>query len=140
MTANLEKERAALRRLADALAEDILRSKDDEALASAAEIYGDPTRVAVDTRRLLEEAASVLGKERLREARAALESLSKKQGRVVHLDPVEARRRLSEVLASDPDTARKLTMAARNGRDLSDSDIVGMVEDLMALGILPYPD
>jgi hypothetical protein len=140
MTVMGENERAALRRLADALAEDILKATDEEVLAEVVELYGDPVKVAAETRRALGEAVAASGKEKLRAARAAVNSLNTRQLKAVRLSPVEARRCLAEVLAGDPDTSRKLTLAARKGPELSDEDVIGMVDDLMALGVLPYPD
>jgi hypothetical protein len=49
------------------------------------------------------------------------------------------RERLRRVLAScPPDT--KLTLAARNEDDLSDADVLGMLQDLEELGIIVPSD
>jgi hypothetical protein len=57
---------------------------------------------------------------------------------VTPFDPAKARLRLARIVANDdPETARKLTLAARKGEGLSDEDVRGMLEDMEELGILP---
>ena len=53
---------------------------------------------------------------------------------MTRLDLVVARRRLERLLAQDPETAQKLTLAARKGQSLSDDDVLGMLADLKELG------
>jgi len=45
-------------------------------------------------------------------------------------------------MARDPETAQKLTLAARKGDSasaFSDEEVRGMLEDLQELGVLPTP-
>lgn len=131
--------RAALGRLADALVEDILNASDEEMLAEARHDHADPDAVVAAMRVQFEKAVLAAGKARLDAARAAVAGL-RPAGAVTRLDPAEARQRLERAMTQDPETARKLTLAARKGEGLSDSDVTGMLEDLAELGLIPGPD
>ena len=87
MTTNSNDARDALRRLADALAEDVLNAPDSEILEDAAEIYGDPEKLAADMLKLFEQTASEQGKERLAAARAAVAADRRRPAPVVRLPP-----------------------------------------------------
>lgn len=139
MTGN-KSAREALRRLADELVQDILAANDEELLAEAAEDNEDPAKVASAMRQLFEDAESASGKARLAAARAAVDADRQRSGKVLKLDPAEARRRLALALQDNPDTAKKLTLAARKGEDLSDDDVRAILEDLEELGIFPRSD
>src|SRR5579862_4701310 len=115
MTGKPNDARDALRRLADALAEDILGAPDDEVLRDAFEIYGDTDKLAADMLRLFEKTASEQGKARLAAARPAITGARRRPAQQRRLDPADARRRLQQAIAADPETAKKLTMAARKG-------------------------
>ena len=135
MTTNSNDARDALKRLADALAEDVLSAPDGEILEDAAEIYGDPEKLAADMLKLFEQTASEQGKERLAAARLAVAADRRRPSAVVRLPPAVARRRLQQLIAADPETARKLTAAARKGERLSDDDVQSMLEDFEELGV-----
>ena len=135
MTTNSNDARDALKRLADALAEDVLSAPDGEILEDAAEIYGDPEKLAADMLKLFEQTASEQGKERLAAARLAVAADRRRPAAVVRLPPAVARRRLQQLIAADPETARKLTAAARKGERLSDDDVQSMLEDFEELGV-----
>jgi hypothetical protein len=140
MTGNPKDAHEALRRLADALTDDILNAPDKEVLEDAAELYGDPDKLAADMLRLFEQTASEQGKARLAAARAAIAADQRRPARAVRLDPAEARRRLQQLIAADPETARKLTLAARKGEGLSDDDVYSMLEDFEELGAIRPSD
>lgn len=140
MTGDPKDARDALRRLADALAEDILNAPDEQVLADAAEIYGDTDKLAADMLRLFEQTASEQSKAKLAAARAAIAADRRRPARAARLDPAEARRRLQRLLSADPETARKLTLAAHKGEALSDDDVYSMLEDFEDLGVSPPPD
>jgi hypothetical protein len=136
MTANSNDAQDALRRLADALAEDVLSAPDSEILEEAAEIYGDPAKLAADLLKLFEQTTNEQGRERLAAAREAVVADLRRPAPVVRLLPAEARRRLQQLIAADPETARKLTAAARKGEGLSDDDVQSMLEDFVELGVI----
>jgi hypothetical protein len=139
MTGNPKDARDALRRLADALAEDVLGAPDQRVLEDAAEIYGDIDKLAADMLRLFEQTASEQEKARLAAARTAIAADRRGPARQARLDPAEARR-LQQVIAADPETARKLTLAARKGEGPSDDDVYSMLEDFEELGVIPLTD
>ena len=72
MSGNPDDAREALRRLADALAEDVLNASDQQVLEDAAEIYCDPDKLAADMLLLFEQTAGEQGRARLAAARAAI--------------------------------------------------------------------
>ena len=135
-----ETQREALLRLADAMADDVLKVSDAELLAEAAEDGEDPQALAAAMRRHFDQIESETGKARMAAARAALNAQQLRPEAISQLDPANARRRLQQALAQSPETARKLTLAARKGEDLSDDDVLAILEDLADLGILPPHD
>ena len=139
MTADTRKERAALDRLADLLAEDILRTPDAEILAEFKATYGDPAKNATDMRALFEKTVLAANKSRLRAAQAAVAAAQIPASAAPTIDIADARERLRRILASGNSSA-KLTLAARNESELSDADVLGTLEDLQELGALPPDD
>jgi hypothetical protein len=121
--------RDALIRLADALAEDVLNASDEEILAEAREDKVDVESVAIARRSEFESLAAAIAKRRLAEAKAAV-AAHRSPATITRLDPGVARRRLERLIAQDPETAQKLTLAARKGQSLSDEDELGILADL----------
>lgn len=132
--------RDALDRLADALVDDILNMSDEDILAEFHEGHGDPEQHAAQMRALFEKAILAANKQRLLEAQAGvaadrpLTSTSTSP-----IDIAEARQRLRATL-ENPNASAKLTLAARKESELSDADILGMLDDLRELGALPSGD
>jgi len=125
--------RDALIRLATALAEDVLRASESEILAEARENKIDVESVASARRTQFGSIAATIARRRLTEAKAAV-AAQRRPATVTRLDLVAARRQLERLLAQDPETAQKLTMAARRGQSLSDDDVLDMLADLKELG------
>ena len=138
MTGNARRD--ALRRLADELVADILAATDIDLLAEAAEDQEDPEKIAAEMRRLFERAQAEIGKEKMAAARAVVDADRQGSATVLKLDPAEARRRLALALESNPETVKKLTLAARKGERLSDNDVHAVLEALLQLGIFPRSD
>ena len=87
-------------------------------------------------RALFEKSVLIANKDRLRAAQAGLAASragSPDVSSVVSME--DARKRLRRALASCPPEV-KLTLAARNQAELSDADVLGMLEDLEELGIV----
>jgi hypothetical protein len=126
-------------RLADALVEDILNTPDDEVLAEFADLNGDSRKNSDAVKTLFERSVLKVRKARLHaaQARAASDRISSPTHKVTHIE--NARDRLRRVLASCPPHVR-LTLAARNEDELSDSDVLGMLLDLEELGIVGPDD
>lgn len=143
MTAPENKRREELDRLEDALVEDIFAASDQSILAEARQDGTDPEAVAAATRALFEKAVAARGKARLAAAKAAAVADRRRPAAVIPFDPAAARRLLERAMARDPETAQKLTLAARKGKSasaLSDEEVHGMLEDFQELGALPPPD
>lgn len=141
MTGKRQSDRDALDRLADALVEDILDASDQDILAETNEDNGDPAAVAAGVRALFETAVTTTAKARLAAAKSAVAADRNRPTLVTPFDPSAARLRLEQIVANDdPETARKLTLAARKGEGLSDDDVRGMLEDLEELGVPSAPD
>jgi hypothetical protein len=141
MTGKDKKEHAALDRLADAFVDDILQSSDEEILAEFTESHGDPAKNAADMRALFERTVLTTNKRRLKAAQAGV-AASRTLARVTPVPAIniaDARQRLRRILASGTADA-KLTLAARKEDELSDSDVLGMLEDLQELGAMPPDD
>ncbi|MGE4403690.1 MAG: hypothetical protein AB7F61_18720 [Desulfobulbus sp.] len=131
--------RKKLDRLTDALVDDILQTPDAE-IFSETVAEGKSVQAEVDRMRTLLKGAEILiAKNRLVAAKEAVarqkETDQKTKGKVVQLSPAGARQALASVLQRHPESAQEFTLAARKGKDLSDSDVMSMLEDLRELGL-----
>lgn len=128
------KDRDAIRRLEDALIDDILNATDGEIAAEAAEEGIDLEAQATAMRSMFERARLESGKTRMAAAKAAAAAhrSAAPRGRVPGLQSGAFAGRV----ANDVDNARKLTMAARNGTEQSDRDLRSVEEDLAELNAL----
>jgi hypothetical protein len=136
MTAN--DPRDALRRLSDALMEDILAASDEAILAEIRQDGHEPEKVAASVRALFVSVVARQRKARLHAAQAAVAAERQRRSfAVIQGDPVAARRRLDRLLGRYPEAARQLTLAARkaNATELSNEEVLGWLEDFADLGI-----
>jgi 6-pyruvoyl-tetrahydropterin synthase len=126
-----------LESLSDALVKDILNAYDDEILSEVSEEFGTSKAEADHVRELFERAQAMVAKKRLKAAREAIEKqkITPQRVKVIPLNPLEARRKLEALLNEYPEATRDFTLAARKGKDLSDADILSMLEDLQELGL-----
>lgn len=131
------KEMDALQRLNEALVADLLAAPDEVVLAEARQDGADPEAIAASVRGLFEKVAAAEKKALLAAAKAAVAADRRRLLAARPLDAAEARRRWERILARHPDTAGKLTMAARKGRsgDYSDDEVRGFLEDFDDLGL-----
>lgn len=140
MTGKPKTERAALDRLVDVLIEDILNASDEDILAEFREADGDPELYAADMRARFETSLIAANKKRLAAAKVGLAASSRPaSGPAPATDIAAARARLRAALGT-PRLAQKLTLAARKESEMSDTDILSMLDDLRELGILPPED
>jgi len=139
MTGTKKERRAALARLADALVEDVLATPDQELLAEFSDAHGDAAKNAEAMRALFEKSVLKSNKDRLRAAQAGLAAsrASAAPSRIVNMQNAKAR--LRRALASCPSDVQ-LTLAARNEDELSDADVLGMLQDLEELGFVTPDD
>ena len=139
MTGADKKGREPLTHLADALVEDMLAASDQEIVAEFIETQGDPSKNAEAMRALFEKSVLKANKNRLRAAQAGLaaDQAAPVNSKIVSMANV--RDRLRRALATCPPDM-KLTLAARNENELSDADVLGMLQDLEELGIVEPDD
>ena len=139
MTGTKKERRTALARLADALVEDVLATPDQELLAEFSDAHGDAAKNAEAMRALFEKSVLKSNKDRLRAAQAGLAAsrASAAPSRIVNMQNAKAR--LRRALASCPSDVQ-LTLAARNEDELSDADVLGMLQDLEELGFVTPDD
>jgi hypothetical protein len=141
MTGKNDKERTALDRLADDLVDDILNASDQDILAEFKENHGDPDRMAAGMRALFDKTLISMNKRRLVAAKAGVTAALRTVG-AVPARPVQitaARQQLRRLLNS-ASADQKLTLAARNEDELSDADVLGMLEAFAELGVVPPED
>lgn len=141
MTGKGKRERVALDRLADVLVDDILGASDEDILAEFREACGDPNQNASEMRALFEKSVLASNKKRLAAAKeaAVANRRSSTVSAAAPIDMAAARARLRAVVDT-PGLPQKVTLAARKENELSDADILGMIEDLRELGVLPPDD
>jgi len=134
-----KKGREALTYLADALVEDMLATSDQEIVAEFIETQGDPSKNAEAMRALFEKSVLKTNKNRLRAAQVGLaaDQAAPVNSKIVSMANV--RDRLRRALETCPPDV-KLTLAARNESELSDADVLGMLQDLEELGIVEPDD
>jgi hypothetical protein len=128
--------REMLNHLSDELVNDVLNTPDEEILAEAAEDFGSAQTVADHVRGILAKAQLQASKQRLVAARKAVDQQNDPENRtkVISLDPIRARRALNKIL-QDSSSDLPITLAARKETDLSDADVLTMLEDLLSLGL-----
>jgi len=124
-----------LERLINVLIADILDATDDDILNESKEDCPDIVKEIEKVRALYENARIKAAKKRLFSAREAVTNQKERQGKVIQFNPAEARRKLDKLLHDNPDAAYEFTLAARKGSELSDTDVLGMLEDLQELGV-----
>ncbi len=135
MTGKKSEARDALDRLAAALVDDMLGASDQEILAEFRETSGDPDKLAGDMRALFDRSVLASNKSKLAAAKAGAERAKATTMQAsAAVDIASARERLRGILQT-PSISEKLTMAARKESELSDADVIGLLEDLGALGI-----
>lgn len=139
MTGRKSGDREELDRLVDFLVEDALNASDEDVLAEARDEGVEPESDAARLRALFERTVLEANKRHLLAAKAAVQAdkvATRRQGTV--FDIQEARRRLQLIL-EQRSSGLPITMAARKESELSDADVMSMVQDLEDLGLLP-PD
>lgn len=137
MTGRKSGDREELDRLVDFLVEDALNASDEDILAEARDEGVEPESDAARLRALFERTVLEVNKRHLLAAKAAVQADKSASGRRgVVFDIQEARRRLQLIL-EQRSSGLPITMAARKESELSDADVMSMVQDLEELGLLP---
>jgi hypothetical protein len=128
--------RYQLHRISKAFVEDLLKTPDDEILAEAAQNNssknpGEAAKAAYS------RALQATGQKRLQAARDAMQKKSEGADLPMNMDVQRARQLLAKIAANDPEFSPKITLAARNLKDLADSDVLEIIGDLQRLGAFP---
>jgi|SRR3954454_21229168 hypothetical protein len=123
-----------LQSLRQALADDIRDASDEEILAQFTEDVGSPDENAARMRALFEKTVLLANKGRLHAARAGA-ATHKVSSADSPIPIVEARARLRQVLDAHAHD-KSFTLAARKESELSDADVVDMLEVMRELGLL----
>ncbi len=139
MTGADKKGRETLTRLADTLVDDMLAASDQEIVAEFVEMQGDPVKNAETMRALFEKSVLKTNKSRLLAAQAGLSADQSVRSTSKVISIANVRDRLKRTLQACPPNV-KLTLAARNESELSDADVLGMLQDLEELGIVAPDD
>ena len=87
-------------------------------------------------RALFERTLLTANKERLKAARASMATARRSPPSSPATDIAQARQKLRQLLASG-NIDQRFTLAARKEDELSDADVLGMLEDLEELGAMP---
>jgi hypothetical protein len=141
MTGNDRDDKKELVRLAEALIQNVVTQSDDDIIAEAAEDYGDANATAERMRALVTAAANRAGRLKLEAARAALQGARLRTSAQVMEGSFEDKKRLLlQLIAKNKAVAQRLTLAARNADDLTESDLDSMLEDLRDLGLFDPAD
>jgi hypothetical protein len=127
MAAMTTEPKKGLERLDEMFVEDILEASDADIVAEFVDRGGNVAKNTADTRTLFERAILLVNKKRMGAARSALARNTASGPIKTAIDIAEARRRLRNILAHAKD--EKLTLAARKESELSDADVLGMLED-----------
>lgn len=129
-----EEAKVKMRALADVMLRDIAEATDDEILVQFNEDVGSPDENAVRMRALFEQTVLVANKSRLLAARTAVVTTQVTNKNVL-LPVGEARARLRQVLDAHSND-ETFTLAARKESELSDSDVLDLLEVIRELGLL----
>jgi hypothetical protein len=129
-----EEARKAIRALRRVMVDDIMAASDEEILTQFAEDVGSPNENAARMRALFEGTVLLANKVRLQAARAGAVA-SKASSPSSPIPISEARARLRQVLDAHAHD-KSFTLAARKESELSDADVLDMLEVMRELGLL----
>lgn len=120
--------------VANTLADDILNLSDEEILKEAQDEFDDVASEISSTRIAINSAILKSNKSRLSAAKEQLEQKRKatNQNNILTLTLNDKRALIHQAKES----VHSLTLAARNEEEMSDSDINGVLQDLIDLGVI----
>jgi inactivated superfamily I helicase len=123
--------------LADELVADLMQLSDAELLAEVKAEGLDPEKEAARVRETIRVALTKRGKARLEAARSALEAArATAPGARRHLQVDDRRAVLARFANDDEKLRERLTMAARNGEEITDEEVEAILNDLRDLGAI----
>ena len=132
MVNKLKDPRYQLLQISDLFLEDLIAASDKELSDESGLLNGDKAKAAYA------RALQITGKKRLQAARTALENKPSESNLISkEMDIQQARQILEKLAANDPSFRNKITLAARNLREIPDSEVLSIILDLKRLGALP---
>lgn len=120
--------------IAEAVMDDIMEATDEQILAEAAEEGIEPASVAEQMRSTTLARLRKIKRSRLEKARTAYQQEAKRQPIKVRPSLDEMRRRVMELIRGG--AGKDLSLAFRKGKELTDSDLESLWDDLHELGLL----
>lgn len=129
-----------LYRLSELLIEDLLATSDDDILAED-NSNGQGMRPSDMAKFAYQKALQHVGRLRLQAARDAFDQTQKSSNSAaLKFDIERARQTLKNLAANDADFQGRITLAARNLTDISDSEVISIINDLIKLGAISGDD
>lgn len=128
-----------LENLLDAIEEQFLHASDAELKDDIVAAGEDPDRIANDVQSLIADQLKAHRQSRLLAAKEGFrkaQEKSKTQRRFFERQPQKARALLEKLIAIHSDIPEGLTMAFREGKEISDDDVQSILEDLEELGFV----
>jgi len=136
MTIEKQNQKLMLMRLADFAASDVLDMSDEEIQAEAITFGDSPEKASEEVKAVIELAIAAQARQQLAVAREEIAADPKSRIQTAfNLTVTEARSLLKEIIANHQKEV-KLTVAAREGKDLTDEDVFSILEDFAELGLI----
>lgn len=127
-------EKEVLDALLDQAVDATFETSDADILAEAKQEYANPSAHVAELRAMAAEKMALAKKSRLSTARAALDAATGQvQSMVQQLSLPELRARIQSLLPGTASAEDRLTLAFRNGEDMSEADLQSLLEDLEEL-------
>ena len=123
--------------IADLYIDDLFATSDEDLLAEA---KSSPVlkKSGVAAKAAYQQALQTIGQKRLRAAREALENdAAENKPTTSNVDIAKARKLIARLAANDSKFGHKITLAARNLVEISDQEVLDIINDLKRLGALP---
>ena len=139
MTEKLKDPRYQLRKLSDLFINDLIATPDADILAEATQDVS-LKNAGERAKATYQRALLMTGQNKLKEARHAIDLArdNAKAGLDMNdMDIRRARKILEKLAANDPTFDIKVTLAARNLREITDAEVLSIIMDLKRLGALP---
>lgn len=140
MTGSKKVPDSELDRIEEALVQAIVDATDPELREDMVAAGDDPEKCAAEFATLIDRAKGTAAKERFERAKSGLAGWRARSDVVTPFDREATRKRFEKIRARDPALASKMMMAARDGEELSDADLEGILEDLARLDRLESED
>ncbi len=121
-----------LRRLADEAVEELLSASPEEHRRAVEEEGGDPTAVAARVRAVIDDALTRHGKRRAAELAREAQNARRMPQKALRPMSIADKRALWAKVAN----SGAVTLAAREGRELTDSDLSAQMDAWLALGVI----